>query len=43
MRSLGADVVFNYKTVSTREVLKKEGPVNVYVLHCRRSLHVREY
>ena len=25
---LGADVTFNYKTVSTREVLEKEGPLN---------------
>ncbi|RPD54785.1 NAD(P)-binding protein [Lentinus tigrinus ALCF2SS1-7] len=30
VRSLGADVVFNYKTTSTREVLKKEGPVQMY-------------
>ena len=27
--SIGADVAFNYKTTSTREVLKKEGPINV--------------
>ena len=26
--SLGADVAFNYKTVSTRKVLEKEGPIN---------------
>ena len=26
--SLGAGVAFNYKTVSTREVLEKEGPLN---------------
>ena len=26
--SLGADVMFNYKTVSTRGVLEKEGPLN---------------
>ena len=26
--SLGADVAFNYKTTSTREVLEKEGPLN---------------
>ena len=32
VRSLGVDVAFNYKTVSTREVLKKEGPINLYVL-----------
>ncbi|KAI0788267.1 NAD(P)-binding protein [Fomes fomentarius] len=30
VRSLGADVVFNYKTTSTKEVLAKEGPVNIY-------------
>lgn len=26
--SLGADVAFNYKTVPTRKVLEKEGPIN---------------
>ena len=31
VRGLGADVVFNYKTTSTREVLQKEGPVQMYV------------
>ncbi|KAI0649878.1 NAD-P-binding protein [Trametes meyenii] len=30
VKSLGADVAFNYKTTSTREVLEKEGPINVY-------------
>ncbi|RPD54808.1 NAD(P)-binding protein [Lentinus tigrinus ALCF2SS1-7] len=30
VRSLGVDVAFNYKKVSTREVLQKEGPVNIY-------------
>ncbi|KAJ7119361.1 hypothetical protein C8R43DRAFT_1035354 [Mycena crocata] len=30
MQSIGADVAFNYKTTSTREVLEKEGPVDVY-------------
>ncbi|KAI0788286.1 NAD(P)-binding protein [Fomes fomentarius] len=30
VRSLGADITFNYKTTSTKEVLAKEGPVNVY-------------
>ncbi|KAI0750203.1 NAD(P)-binding protein [Daedaleopsis nitida] len=30
VRSIGADVAFNYKTTSTKEVLKKEGPINVY-------------
>ena len=29
--SLGADVSFNYKTVSTQEVLEKEGPINMCV------------
>ncbi|KAL0569942.1 hypothetical protein V5O48_012017 [Marasmius crinis-equi] len=29
-RDMGADVVFNYKTTSTEEVLEKEGPLNVY-------------
>ena len=31
MKSLGADVAFNYKTTSTHEILSKEGPVNMYV------------
>ncbi|KAJ7059633.1 alcohol dehydrogenase [Mycena amicta] len=30
MKSIGADVVFNYKTTDTREVLAKEGPVDIY-------------
>ncbi|KAH8834577.1 alcohol dehydrogenase [Flagelloscypha sp. PMI_526] len=30
LKELGADVAFNYKTTSTREVLKKEGPLNIY-------------
>ncbi|KAJ6518391.1 hypothetical protein DFH09DRAFT_1428202 [Mycena vulgaris] len=30
MKELGADVAFNYKTTDTREVLAKEGPVDVY-------------
>ncbi|KAJ7120596.1 hypothetical protein C8R43DRAFT_1090904 [Mycena crocata] len=30
MQSIGAHVAFNYKTTSTREVLEKEGPVDVY-------------
>ncbi|CAK5283497.1 unnamed protein product [Mycena citricolor] len=30
VKSLGADVVFNYKTTPTREVLTKEGPVDIY-------------
>ena len=31
MKSLGADVAFNYKTTNTREVLEREGPLNMYV------------
>ena len=27
--SLGADVAFNYKTVPTRKVLEKEGPIDM--------------
>ena len=30
IRSLGADVAFNYKTARTADVLAKEGPVDVY-------------
>lgn len=30
IKEIGADVAFNYKTTSTKEVLDKEGPVNVY-------------
>ncbi|KAJ7676804.1 NAD-P-binding protein [Mycena polygramma] len=30
MRSIGADVAFNYKTTDTREVLAREGPIDVY-------------
>jgi len=29
MRGLGADVVFNYKTTSTADVLEKEGPIDM--------------
>lgn len=29
--SLGADVSFNYKTTSTEEILKKEGPIDMCV------------
>ena len=29
MKSLGADVVFNYKTTNTAEILEKEGPIDV--------------
>ncbi len=32
MQSLGADVVFNYKTMDTREVLAKEGPIDMWVV-----------
>ena len=31
MKSIGADVAFNYKTTSTAEVLEKNGPIDVYV------------
>ena len=30
MKEIGADVAFNYKTASTKEVLQKEGPIDVY-------------
>ncbi|KAJ6477285.1 alcohol dehydrogenase [Mycena vulgaris] len=30
MKSIGADVAFNYKTTDTREVLAREGPIDVY-------------
>ncbi|KAF7354140.1 Zinc-type alcohol dehydrogenase-like protein PB24D3.08c [Mycena venus] len=30
MREIGADVVFNYKMMDTREVLAREGPIDVY-------------
>ena len=29
MKECGADVAFNYKTTSTKEVLDKEGPLNL--------------
>ena len=29
MKSVGADVGFNYKTTDTLEVLRKEGPIDV--------------
>ena len=32
MKSIGVDVAFNYKTTKTSDVLKKEGPIDVYVL-----------
>lgn len=31
MKSIGADVAFNYKTTKTTEVLKREGPINMCV------------
>lgn len=31
VQSLGADIAFNYKTTNTREVLEKEGPINMCV------------
>jgi NADPH:quinone reductase-like Zn-dependent oxidoreductase len=31
MKELGADVVFNYKTTSTNEILAKEGPIDMSV------------
>ncbi|KAI1792111.1 NAD(P)-binding protein [Ganoderma leucocontextum] len=30
VKAIGADVAFNYKTTSTREVLEREGPINIY-------------
>ncbi|KAJ7710447.1 hypothetical protein B0H17DRAFT_1123595 [Mycena rosella] len=30
MRDIGADVAFNYKTTDTREILAREGPIDVY-------------
>jgi hypothetical protein len=30
MKSIGADVAFNYKTTNTREVLEREGPIDIY-------------
>ncbi|PCH38847.1 NAD(P)-binding protein [Wolfiporia cocos MD-104 SS10] len=30
IKSLGADVAFNYKTEDTREILAREGPIDVY-------------
>ncbi|KAH7926493.1 NAD(P)-binding protein [Leucogyrophana mollusca] len=30
LKEIGADVAFNYKTTKTLEILKKEGPINVY-------------
>ncbi|TCD61391.1 hypothetical protein EIP91_008528 [Steccherinum ochraceum] len=33
VKSLGADVVFNYKEQDTREILKREGPIDIYWDH----------
>ncbi|KAF9554607.1 NAD(P)-binding protein [Agrocybe pediades] len=30
MKEIGADVAFNYKTTSTKEVLAREGPIDIY-------------
>ncbi|KAJ7119346.1 NAD(P)-binding protein [Mycena crocata] len=30
MKTIGADIVFNYKTTDVREVLKKEGPIDIF-------------
>ncbi|KAL9711377.1 putative secondary metabolism biosynthetic enzyme [Leucoagaricus gongylophorus] len=30
MKEIGADVAFNYKTTDTKEVLRKEGPIDIY-------------
>jgi len=30
IKDIGADVAFNYKTTNTREVLAKEGPIDIY-------------
>lgn len=32
MRSIGADVSFNYKTTDTHTILKEHGPINMRVL-----------
>jgi hypothetical protein len=34
MKSIGADVVFNYKEESTLEILKREGGIDMYVHSC---------
>ena len=34
VKSIGADVAFNYKTTNTRDVLAKEGPINMYAFPC---------
>ena len=37
VKAIGADVVFNYKTTSTRDVLQKEGPLNMCVRGLSRA------
>ena len=32
MKEIGADIAFNYKTSDTREVLEKEGPIDMCVI-----------
>ena len=34
VKSIGADIVFNYKTTSTRQILEREGPINMSVYDC---------
>lgn len=29
LKEIGADIAFNYKTTDTREVLEKEGPIDM--------------
>jgi len=31
MKDIGADIAFNYKTTDTRQILEKEGPINMWV------------
>ena len=38
MKSLGADVVFNYKTTKAAEILGREGPIDMYVA-CTTRIH----
>ena len=35
MKEIGADVAFNYKSQSVRDVLKAEGPINMCVAPLR--------
>lgn len=32
LKEIGADIAFNYKTDSTKDVLEKEGPINMCVI-----------